>query len=282
MSELALALKTPVEELIPAMLAWNNKELMEAVTSTLSHYEGITYDDEHIGEAKNDRARLNAFVKALNDERIRIGKVYSAPYEKFKGEVDEVVKKVKETVASIDEQVKTYEAAKQEAKQAQIKEYFDSAVGDLAALIPYERVYQAKWLNASTSMKSIKADIDKAVENANNALQTIEALHSPDEATIKAVYFRSLDLAAAIMENDHLQRERQRVAEVEAQKAAQKAQEASKVEAQINVAPASEIPVTKAPAVKTQVVRFQVEGTIDQLKALQHFLHENNIKYSAI
>lgn len=37
MSELALVLKTPVEELIPAMLAWNNKELMEAVTSTLSH-----------------------------------------------------------------------------------------------------------------------------------------------------------------------------------------------------------------------------------------------------
>lgn len=43
MSELALVLKTPVEELIPAMLAWNNKELMEAVTCTLSHYEGITY-----------------------------------------------------------------------------------------------------------------------------------------------------------------------------------------------------------------------------------------------
>ena len=164
----------------------------------------------------------------------------------------------------------------------QIKEYFDSAVGDLAALIPYERVHQAKWLNASTSMKSIKADIDKAIENANNALQTIEALHSPDEATIKAVYFRSLDLAAAIMENDRLQRERQRVAEVEAQRAAQKAQEASKAEVQANVAHATEPPVTEAPAVKTQVVRFQVEGTIDQLKALQHFLHENNIKYSAI
>lgn len=282
MSELALVLKTPVEELIPAMLAWNNKELMEAVTSTLSHYEGIVYDDEHIGEAKTDRARLNAFVKALNDERIRIGKVYTAPYEKFKGEVDEVVKKVKETVASIDEQVKTYETAKQEAKQAQIKAYFDSAVGDLATLIPYERVHQPKWLNTSTSMKSIKAEIDKAIENANNALQTIEALHSPDEATIKAVYFRGLDLAAAIMENDRLQRERQRVAEVEAQRAAQRASEAQKAEAQTDPIPVSEAPAEASPAVKTQVVRFQVEGTIDQLKALQHFLRENNIKFSAI
>ena len=37
-----------------------------------------------------------------------------------------------------------------------------------------------------------------------------------------------------------------------------------------------------APAPKKQVVRFQVEGTVEKLKALQRFLRENKIKYSAI
>ena len=37
-----------------------------------------------------------------------------------------------------------------------------------------------------------------------------------------------------------------------------------------------------APAPKMQVVRFQVEGTVEQLKALQRFLKENKIKFSAI
>ena len=281
MSELTLVMQTPVESLTPAMLSWNNRELMEAVDSTLERYKGIVYDDEHIGEAKSDRARLNAFVKALNDERIRIGRVYSAPYEKFKSEVDEVLRRVRDTISEIDGQVKSYETAKQEAKQAQIKEYFDSVIGDLADLIPYEKIHQAKWLNASTGMKSIKADIDKAIENANSSLNTIEALHSEDEATIKAVYFRTLDLGAAIMENDRLQSERRRVAEMEAQRAAQKAQEAQKEAERANTSANAETRDAEARPV-IQTVRFQAEGTVEQLKALQHFLRDNKIKYYAI
>ena len=281
MSELTLVMQTPVESLTPAMLSWNNRELMEAVDRTLDRYKGIVYDDEHIGEAKSDRARLNAFVKALNDERIRIGRVYSAPYEKFKSEVDEVLRRVRDTISEIDGQVKSYETAKQEAKQAQIKEYFDSVIGDLADLIPYEKIHQAKWLNASTGMKSIKADIDKAIENANSSLNTIEALHSEDEATIKAVYFRTLDLGAAIMENDRLQSERRRVAEMEAQRAAQKAQEAQKEAERANTAANAETRDAEARQV-IQTVRFQAEGTVEQLKALQHFLRDNKIKYYAI
>ena len=38
MSELALVMKTPVEQLIPAMLAWNNTELMAQVEATLKQY----------------------------------------------------------------------------------------------------------------------------------------------------------------------------------------------------------------------------------------------------
>ena len=101
-NELALILKSPVEELIPKMIAWNNAELLARVEATLEQYKGVTYDDSQIATAKADRAQLNAFCKALNDERIRIGKVYNAPYEKFKGEVDEVLQKVKGTVAEID------------------------------------------------------------------------------------------------------------------------------------------------------------------------------------
>ena len=97
-NELALILKSPVEELIPKMIAWNNAELLARVEATLEQYNGVTYDDSQIATAKADRAQLNAFCKALNDERIRIGKVYNAPYEKFKGEVDEVLQKVKGTV----------------------------------------------------------------------------------------------------------------------------------------------------------------------------------------
>ena len=42
-------------------------------------------------------------------------------------------------------------------------------------------------------------------------MAAIEALKSEDEAIIKAFYFRTLDLTAALMENDRLKQERERV-----------------------------------------------------------------------
>ena len=264
-NELALTLSSPVEELVPKMIAWNNTELLSKVEATLEQYKGINYDDSQIATAKADRAQLNAFCKALNDERIRIGKVYNAPYERFKGEVDEVLQKVKSTVAEIDAQVKAFEERIQQEKQEGIVAYYNETAGEYAGIIPYERIHNPKWLNASTTMKSIRADIDAVFENAKNAMIAIEALQSDDEALVKAFYFRTLDLSAALMEDARLKQERARVAAMKAK------QEPQEQEAQPGAA-----------AQKTQIVRFQAEGTIEQLKALQRFLRENNIKYSAI
>lgn len=272
-NELALILERPVEELIPKMLAWNNAELLAKVEATLKGYEGVTYDDSQIAVAKQDRAQLNAFCKVLNDERIRIGKVYATPYEKFKGEVDEVVQRVKSVVAEIDGQVKAYEERKQQDKQNEIIEYYKVAVGDFSGCIPYERVHNSKWLNASTSMKSIKAEIDAVFENARNALVAIEALKSEDEGVIKAFYFRTLNLSEALLEDARLKDERARIAEMKA-----KQEQAAAVVA----ANEPQAVIEPAPVQRLQTVRFQVEGTVEQLKALQRFLRENNIKFSAI
>lgn len=274
-NELTLIMKTPVEELVPKLLAWNNEELLAAVEQRLKNYQGITYDESQVATAKADRAQLNAFCKALNDERIRIGKVYTSPYDKFKAEVDEVVHRVKAAVDEIDTQVKAFENAKQERKLQEIKDYFNSVVGEFSGLIPYERIHQTKWLNASTSIKSVMADIDAVLDSARNALTAISALRSEDEDTLKAFYFRTLNLSEALMENERLKAERARIADF-------KAKQAAAEQKPVEVVPEVVVSETVADKPKTQTVRFQVEGTVEQLKALQHFLKDNNIKYSAI
>lgn len=271
--DLALIMKTPVEELVPAMLAWNNTELLEAVEQALRQYEDVVYTDEQVVIAKADRATLNAFVKSLNDERIRIGKIYIAPYDRFRSEVDEVIARVKTVVGHIDMQVKEYELADKKKKQDSIISYFDSVIAEYAELIPYEKVHQSRWLNASTSMKSIKADIDKIVADARQAMIAIEALNSQDEGVVKAYYFRTLNLSDALMENGRLQQERARIAELDVQKKAE-AKANAEVQAQAATAPVAEpqlIPMD-----------FHVEATLEQLKALKAFLIDNNIKYSKI
>lgn len=272
--ELTLILETPVEELIPKMLNWNNQELLAMVEEKLTHYENVQYDDTTIDVAKKDRAQLNAFCKALNDERIRIGKIYSSPYDKFKSEVDGVVSRVKEVSDKINAQVQAYELKKQEEKQQSVIDYFKEVIAEFSGLIPYEKIHQAKWLNVSTSMKSIRTEIDTIITNARAAMTAIEALKSEDEETLKAFYFRTLNLSEALMENERLKQERAKMAELKAKQEAQtspQVAETPKVE---------ETPVTTQTS--TQIVKFAVEGTIEQLKALQKFLRENNIKFSAI
>ena len=128
-------------------------------------------------------------------------------------------------------------------------------------------------------MKSIKADIDAVFENARNALVAIEALQSEDEELVKAFYFRTLDLSAALTEDARLKAERARVAEMKAKQEQTAAEAAAKAAQELQQEEQAEA-IASAP--KKQVVRFQVEGTVEQLKALQRFLRENKIKYSAI
>ena len=128
-------------------------------------------------------------------------------------------------------------------------------------------------------MKSVRADIDAVFENARNALVAIEALQSEDEELVKAFYFRTLDLSAALMEDARLKAERARVAEMKARQE-QAAAEGGRQKPRRKRRRSRQ--KVAAPAPKMQVVRFQVEGTVEQLKALQRFLKENKIKFSAI
>ena len=127
-------------------------------------------------------------------------------------------------------------------------------------------------------MKSVRADIDAVFENARNALVAIEALQSEDEELVKAFYFRTLDLSAALWRTQAQSRACPRRGDESKAGTGGGRGRAAKA--------AQETPQEQAESCRTrakmQVVRFQVEGTVEQLKALQRFLKENKIKFSAI
>lgn len=269
-NELTLKLAKPIEELVPAMIAFNNAELMEGVKARLVAYQGKTYDADSIAEAKTDRSTLNKFSKALNDERLRIKKIYTMPLDKFTGEINEVIKVVDSVTATIDAQVKVYETDCKERKLAEIKAYFAEVFpAELSAFISYEKIHQHEWLNASKSMAAIKKEIDGAIAKIQTELVTIEALGG-DTVSIKQKYFEDLSLANAITEHKRIEAEKERI---QAQMATQ-AQQAAEVK-QEAPAPVSE-PVEDE---KTFTLAFKVTGTAAQLNALKAFMNENKIKF---
>lgn len=271
-NELTLRLATPIEKLVPAMIAFNNAELMEGVKVRLVAYQGKTYDADSIAEAKADRATLNKFSKALNDERLRIKKIYTLPLDKFTKEINEVIAVVDSVTATIDTQVKVWETDCKEHKLAEIKAYFAEVFpAELSVFISFEKIQQSDWLNASKSMTAIKKEIDAAIEKIKTELATIEALGG-DVVAIKQKYFEDLSLANAITEHKRIEAEKQRIAALQA------AQEQSAAEAKKDEPAPVQEPVAAADE-KVFSLAFKVTGTAAQLNALKAFMNENKIKF---
>ena len=272
--EMALILSTPIEQLVPQLIAWNNSDLMASVKERLTEYVGKIYDEKSITEAKSDKAQLNNFAKALNAERIRIGKIYDAPLQKFKTEVDEVIHAVEEVSATIDEQVKAYEQVRQDARLAENKEYFASVLPEtLAQFVSYEKIAKKEWLNASKTPTAVRKEIDAAVQKIVSELATIDALGDKD-ADMKAEYFQTLDLAATIQAHERRKADKARI------QAAQEAARAAEAAAQ---EVADEEPAKPQEAAqKLYTVSFAVTGTNAQLKALAEFLRANNLEYKKL
>ena len=271
-NELTLRLATPIEKLVPAMIAFNNAELMEGVKVRLVAYQGKTYDADSIAEAKADRATLNKFSKALNDERLRIKKIYTLPLDKFTKEINEVIAVVDSVTATIDTQVKVWETDCKEHKLAEIKAYFGEVFpAERSVFISFEKIQQSDWLNASKSMTAIKKEIDAAIEKIKTELATIEALGGGVVA-IKQKYFEDLSLANAITEHKRIEAEKQRIAALQA------AQEQSAAEAKKDEPAPVQEPVAAADE-KVFSLAFKVTGTAAQLNALKAFMNENKIKF---
>lgn len=267
-------LNTPIEDLIPAMIGFNNDELMEHARALAERYENAVFDDEAISQAKEARAYLNSLIKTINDERIRIGKLYNEPYNLFKGKVDEVIACLQKPANLIGEQIAAFEEEKRAKKRAELLEYFHETIGDeYDGLVSFEQIFNPKWLNASYSIKNAFADIDNAFSNIRNSLVAIDGLKSEDSTTLKAFFFRTLDLGKTLMENERLKEERARIREKETRK--EEKSEVSSASCMV-ISDAAAAPAT--PAKISVTLEFR-DISIEQANELMSYIKSKNLTY---
>ncbi len=191
----------------------------------LAKYDGLVYTEETIKEAKGT-GRLEQVLKMLLRLNARkFKKQCLAPYEEFERKIKDLTALIDAPVLAIDTQVKNFEQRQKDEKKAEIKAYYAEHIGDLAQLLPFEKVYSEKWLNATAKMKDITAAIDASIERTAADLQTIADLHSEFELQVKDTYLRTLDLSAALNEKTRLEQQKARLEEYQKQKAAAEAEQ---------------------------------------------------------
>lgn len=251
---------------------FNFDELKTELTTSLEKFQNIVYTDETIPEAKKDRAGLNKFKDVIEGERKRIKKLCLKPYEDFEAKVKILTGLIDEPILAIDTQVKNYEQKKKDAKKEEIEKFFNDNIGELAELLPLEKIFSEKWLNASVSIKSVFDEILQKIEKVKFDLKTIKDLKSEWELTLIDTYLNTLDIAAALAEKTRLE-ERKKLLE-----------EQNHIEQPLEKV---EEPQQSEPEVfeveeKVYERKFWVKGTAEQLKALGQYMKNNGIQYGGI
>ena len=200
-----LKIYNPQEDGFLRSIEWNFDELKQELTKKASDYMNLVYSDDQMKEAKKDRANLRKFVTALEEKRKEIQKQVMIPYEDFKEKEKELVGIINEAINNIDQQVKGYEESLRQEKLKKVQEIYKECIGDLDRVVPLDKIFSEKWLNATTTLKSIKEDIYGIYERVNSDLKIINADTSGYAFEMKEEYLKAFDFSAAIAKKQQLE-----------------------------------------------------------------------------
>lgn len=284
---LELVMKTDMAKAIPERIDFNFEELKAELAERLDHYNKLIVTEDGIKEAKEDRAKLNRLRTAIDTRRKDVKKEYLKPYNDFEGKIKEITLLIDKPIGAIDEQLAEFEEKRKAEKLEQCKAMYEETIAEnIKQIVPFDRIADKKWLNATTAMAKVQEDLDAWNKRVNSDMLVLDTIEPEYKAAVNQKYIETLDISAAIAHREALKsaaeafkaREEERLVREEKarQEAEKKAQEAI---------PAPEEPQVVVPKLHSEtlynlVLQFTI--TKAQAAALKEFILENNIQYKQI
>ena len=264
---------------------WNYAELKAWLADGLKRYEGIVYDDTQIGLAKKDRANLNKLADAIDAKRKEMKALYLEPYAEFEAQAKELTAMVKAQADAIAAQIKAFDDFRKQQKREKIQKLYAQIFGNLAALVPYERIENPKWYNVTTSEAAVSEEIAGLAQRIEKGLAAIDKMGAPAEVAdhLKSNFLKKFDLAEVFAEKERFEKQRAELVRLNAERLARAAEQPAPPAPVVAVAPEqpTEQPTAEpvADPAPLHTVVFKVEATEIQLASLKAFLKANKIKY---
>lgn len=273
---------------IPKAIDFNFDEMKSELTEKLEKYNALVVTEDSIKSAKDDRAKLNKLRTAIEDRRKEVKKLCLAPYDSFEKQCKEITALIDEPIKSIDGQISVFDQKLQDEKWNSISDYYASVVGDLAELVPLEKIVSPKWKNKTESLESINNGIGDTLDRIRTELELLDS-SCPDEfaVQVKEAYLQNYSINEARAKFKALEETKLKL-----EAAAKAREEASKVKPEVvETPPVAETPapvepeITEAPLPEQEPLysaTFKVVGTKSQIIALKEHMKDAKIKYEVI
>ena len=274
MEELTVQIQKPI---IPP-LVWNKEAVEAYVNEALEKYVGIVYTDDMIDDAKKDRAKLNALEKQLAKAFTATKDVYLGPLTELETVTKDLRQKIKKTSGEIDTQVKSYEDALKQDKKNDLYRVYTTAAGALAVLVPFEKIFNERWLNKTYAFSTAEKELKTIIEEKRLELDDLADDCEPGEEyeAVKRAYLKNLSMKEA-------RAERKAFCDFKAQHEQAAAAKAAEEAARRAARPEQAAPVEE-PAQQPKIFErtLHVRYTAEQGRELIEALNKIGLEYKLI
>lgn len=182
----------------PGVIELNFDEIEAALDKKLAEYKGAVFTEESKTFAKKEVASLRKFKAKFEDARKSVKREWMKPYDDFEKRMKQLTAKIDEPINLISSQIAEFEQKRKAERQEEIRKIYQELIGDMAEYCELSRIYDPKWENATTTLKSIRESISSSVESTRTAVATISGMQSEAVEKALSIYKDSLDMAKAI------------------------------------------------------------------------------------
>ena len=181
------------------VISTNFEEIKEKLETEMSTYKTMRVTVDNKKEAKEDMADLRKLKKKLNDRKKEVKEEYMKPYLEVEDGVKQLISIIDGAINFLDGQVAELEEQRVLERKAEITKVYDELVEEeLLDYMPMERIWNNKWTNASTTMKSIREDIAGYATKVRTDIAAIKAMQSDKTEQALNYYMETNDLASSI------------------------------------------------------------------------------------
>lgn len=237
----------------------NKAEIIKELTLSLEKYNKML-TEETIKEGKEDKAKLNKVIKAIEEKRKEIKKAVMLPYEEVEKDFKEITSLINNTVTALDTQIKAFEEEEKAKKQEQINELLK--VNTTGVNFSNE-----KWLNATYKLKDIEQEINEFVTKFNQDMELLK----DEDITVRDYYKRTLNISATLIDKKRLDTLRQEE-QIKAESISNKVEEIEVVEEKKIIEETAETELKITAILEVSVTRTEAIR-------LKEFLINNSIEY---
>lgn len=287
-----MKMTTDLTTAIPTEIIFNFDELKTELTERLNHYNTLVVTEDAIKDAKADLANLRKLKDAIETRRKEVKRKCMEPYNAFEAQVKELTALIDAPVAAINGQIKSFDEQEKAKKRSEIEASYNELVPvAFKDIIPLDRIFDPRWLNKGTTMKSIQEAITKKMQRVNADMTILDMVDPKHLPAVKAKYIETLDIAEALNHRDKIEAAEQafrQQEEARQQRSAQRAaweNQAPRAEEKTSTSaqePVREYATQPSSPQKLYSLRLEFHLTMDQANDLKRFLAENNINYTKI